>query len=122
MIKKQFQYAIDWVCQLDATILGDTYESIQWKNKIMYSEDELINIYNKKKYEHIVWKEMISFRNMLLLDSDWTQTRDVILLNDNEWKLYRQILRDITENYDPIIEEVIWPIKPKVKAKFPKPE
>lgn len=116
MIKKQFQYAIDWACQLDAIVLDDTYESIQWKNKVMYSESELINIYNEKKREHIVWKEMISLRNKLLLDSDWTQSRDVILLNDDEWKVYREILRNITENYDPIIEEIIWPTRPNTEV------
>lgn len=112
MIKKQWQYSIDWVCQLDATVIDDTYESIQWKNKQLYTKEELISIYNDKKREHIAWKDMINKRNVLLEESDWTQQRDVILANDNEWKVYRQKLRDITELYDPIVEEITWPIKP----------
>tara|TARA_A200000159_G_C7324247_1_gene340219 strand:- start:277 stop:510 length:234 start_codon:yes stop_codon:yes gene_type:complete len=34
-------------------------------------------------------------RNKLLAESDWTQSRDVTLLNDADWKTYRQALRDL---------------------------
>lgn len=112
MIKKQYQYAIDWVCQLEAEVNGNNYNDIIWKTSPLYTEDQLIEIYNAKKREHIAWKEMLNTRNILLQESDWTQQRDVILENDDEWKAYRQALRDITDNYDPIIEEVIWPNKP----------
>ena len=35
--------------------------------------------------------------NNLLTQTDWTQSRDVTLSNDTEWKKYRQELRDITK-------------------------
>ena len=34
-------------------------------------------------------------RNNLLQISDWTQSRDVTLSNDADWKTYRQALRDL---------------------------
>ena len=37
-------------------------------------------------------------RNKLLSESDWTQSRDVTLSNDAEWKTYRQALRDLPAN------------------------
>ena len=37
-------------------------------------------------------------RNSLLVESDWTQNRDVVLSNDAEWKTYRQALRDLPAN------------------------
>ena len=37
-------------------------------------------------------------RNRLLAESDWTQTRDNVRLNDGTWQLYRQDLRDITKS------------------------
>ena len=37
-------------------------------------------------------------RNSLLVESDWTQNRDVVLSNDEEWKTYRQALRDLPAN------------------------
>ena len=37
-------------------------------------------------------------RDVLLNQSDWTQSRDVTLANDAEWKTYRQALRDLPAN------------------------
>ncbi len=50
-------------------------------------------------------------RNRLLIESDWTQNRDVVLSNDAEWKTYRQALRDITKTYK-TLDDVTWPKKP----------
>ena len=36
-----------------------------------------------------------SQRNALLVETDWTQSRDVVLTNDAAWKTYRQALRDL---------------------------
>ena len=63
---------------------------------------------------HIAPKEAMenlrSKRNQLLTESDWTQSRDVFLSNDEEWKTYRQQLRDLPKNTDPMNPE--WPTKP----------
>tara|TARA_R100000231_G_scaffold137168_1_gene113233 strand:+ start:29 stop:250 length:222 start_codon:yes stop_codon:yes gene_type:complete len=42
-----------------------------------------------------------NYRNKLLEDCDWTQSRDVTLSNDSDWKTYRQALRDITKTANP---------------------
>ena len=50
-------------------------------------------------------------RNRKLLASDWTQSRDVILSNDADWKTYRQSLRDLPANTsDPT--NPTWPTAP----------
>jgi len=50
-------------------------------------------------------------RDLLLTQSDWTQSRDVTLSNDNDWKTYRQTLRDLPANTaDP--SNPTWPTKP----------
>ena len=49
-------------------------------------------------------------RNRRLTESDWTQSRDVFLSNDEEWKTYRQQLRDLPKNTDPM--NPVWPTKP----------
>ena len=61
-------------------------------------------------------------RDRLLAESDWTQTRDNVRLNDSAWVTYRQELRDITKsasftpklNDDGTLDEssVTWPLKP----------
>lgn len=50
-------------------------------------------------------------RDQLLEKSDWTQSNDVSLPNDAEWKTYRQALRNITtqENFP---TDVTFPTKP----------
>ena len=61
-------------------------------------------------------------RNKLLAESDWTQNRDVVLLNDTTWKQYRQDLRDLpaSASFTPKLDSdgnldmssVTWPLKP----------
>lgn len=51
-------------------------------------------------------------RNLLLQQSDWTQSRDITLSNDADWKTYRQALRDITKTYKTLVD-VKWPEKPE---------
>ena len=61
-------------------------------------------------------------RDRLLAESDWTQSRDVVLLNDTTWKQYRQDLRDLpasasftpklNSNGDLDMSSVTWPLKP----------
>ena len=58
-------------------------------------------------------------RNRRLADTDWTQSRDVILENDAEWKTYRQALRDYPATANPQLDEngmltnVTWPEVPE---------
>lgn len=50
-------------------------------------------------------------RNMLLQQSDWTQSRDVTLSNDADWKTYRKALRDVpTQSGFP--KKITWPTAP----------
>ena len=52
-----------------------------------------------------------NLRNRLLIESDWTQNRDVVLSNDEEWKTYRQALRDLPANTTDWTNPP-WPTKP----------
>jgi len=52
-------------------------------------------------------------RDKKLLECDWTQSPDSPLTEQkrNEWKTYRQELRDIVNNiYN--TDEILWPVKP----------
>ena len=61
-------------------------------------------------------------RDRLLAESDWTQNRYVLLLNDTTWKQYRQYLRDLpaSASFTPKLDSdgnldmssVTWPLKP----------
>ena len=67
-------------------------------------------------------RQVREIRDRLLAESDWTQSRDVVLLNDITWKRYRQDLRDLPasasftpkldSNGDLDMSSVTWPLKP----------
>ena len=93
------------------------------KNKITdlrTGESKLVDLTDAEKLEieyfnnHIApiqaMENLRSKRNQLLTESDWTQSRDVFLSNDKEWKTYRQQLRDLPKNTDPM--NTVWPTKP----------
>jgi len=58
-------------------------------------------------------------RNRRLVETDWTQYRDVSLNNDSDWQTYRQSLRDLPSTSEPTLDEqgnltnVTWPTKPE---------
>jgi hypothetical protein len=49
-------------------------------------------------------------RDQRLKATDWTQLPDVPLTTKEKWAVYRQALRDITEQPDPF--NIIWPTPP----------
>jgi len=53
-------------------------------------------------------------RNILIAETDWTQSRDVTLSKDADWKTYRQELRDITKTFKSVGDKDFkFPTKPK---------
>lgn len=69
--------------------------------------EEEINSKNESQ-----WANIRSTRNNLLKDSDWTALVDVSLSTEkkSEWAIYRQALRDITNQQDPF--DITWPTVP----------
>ena len=59
-------------------------------------------------------KKLRQQRDALLVETDWTQNRDVTLTNDADWKTYRQALRDITTQTpsDDALSNITFPTKP----------
>lgn len=102
---------------------GNTYASLKWldKNQTKPTEDEInAKIAELKVAEPA--RQVREIRDRLLAESDWTQSRDVVLLNDTTWKQYRQDLRDLPasasftpkldSNGDLDMSSVTWPLKP----------
>ena len=105
------------------SVTGNVYSGIDWldKSQTKPTEGEV-----KNKIAELEAAEPAKLvrekRDRLLAESDWTQTRDNVRLNDSAWVTYRQELRDITKsasftpklNDDGTLDEssVTWPIKP----------
>ena len=85
--------------------------------RVDYTEDErntLLTEWNadltRIENEKIV--HLRKLRNAKLVETDWTQSRDVTLSNDSAWATYRQALRDITDSATSL-DDVTWPEKPE---------
>ena len=102
---------------------GNTYAGLKWldKSQTKPTEEEI----NAKISELEVAepaRQVREIRDRLLAESDWTQSRDVVLLNDTTWKQYRQDLRDLpaSASFTPKLDSngnldmssVTWPLKP----------
>ena len=102
---------------------GDTYAGLKWldETQIKPTEDEInAKIVELETAEPA--RQVREIRDKLLAESDWTQNRDVVLLNDITWKQYRQDLRDLpaSASFTPKLDSngnldmssVTWPLKP----------
>ena len=60
------------------------------------------------------WRSLRERRNQLLAECDWMSGSDAPTMSD-EWKLYRQQLRDFpsTLNNQTVQGEITWPTKPE---------
>ena len=104
-------------------VRGGNYSDIEWldKTQIMPTEEE-INAKIAELEAAEPARQVREIRNRLLAESDWTQNRDVVLLNDTTWKQYRQDLRDLpaSASFTPKLDSngnldmssVTWPLKP----------
>ena len=82
--------------------------------KIIMTEEEIAE-YNKSieglaSSDEINLRNLRNTRNILLSETDWMTFSDSPTMSD-EWKKYRQELRDITKTYK-TLEDVKWPTKP----------
>ena len=104
-------------------VRGGNYSDIEWldKTQLMPTEDE-INAKITELETAEPTRQVRVIRDRLLAESDWTQNRDVVLLNDTTWQQYRQDLRDLPasasftpsldSNGDLDMSSVTWPLKP----------
>ena len=89
----------------------------------------------KVRYDEVECKYSITKlrveRNRLLTESDWTQSRDLKLEDDDKWVSYRQALRDLPSHYSGVVYDmagnftnVVFPAKPEepVVVQEEKPE
>lgn len=79
---------------------------VEYQTRRQKTQDELDNEIKA------AWDDIRTRRTILLLDSDWTQLSDSPLSVElkEQWMIYRQELRDITNQSNPF--DVVWPIEP----------
>ena len=101
------------------TLRGDTYDGLEWldKNQTKPTEEQVTaKIAEIKAAEPM--KLLREERNRLLQETDWRASSDLIM--SEEWKIYRQRLRDLPEGNAPDLDSngeldfssVNWPTPP----------
>ena len=93
--------------------LTPTNVNLKSLDNLKFNDPETLrNLYVEKKF---TLARIRHKRNQFLSESDWTQVNDVPFSESKkeEWKKYRQELRDITENLVVEIDmDIKWPTKP----------
>ena len=94
------------------SVHGDRYEDICWGEDVdnIPSEQEVLALIPIVKEEY-AFEVLRKKRNLLLSDSDWTQTQDS-KVDKASWSEYRQALRDLPINIENP-ENVVWPTPPQ---------
>lgn len=77
---------------------------------ITYQFDYTTNTWRDTRTQEQMWQEVRSLRDELLKASDWTQMPDVAIATKSDWAVYRQALRDVTNQSDPF--NITWPMPP----------
>lgn len=106
----------------DDMIDVNTQEGENWVEGIYNKETQKVEngsvvsiadeILDQRKIDN-AWLDLRQYRNISLLESDWTQTLDAPLTDSKkaEWSTYRQQLRDLPSNTtDPLNPNL--PVKP----------
>ena len=85
----------------------DGNEVVQYEQIRSKTQEELDQETNQ------FWENIRIERNELLFQCDWTQLSDSPLTQEKktEWQIYRQELRDITNQSNPY--NIVWPTKPE---------
>ena len=95
---------------------GDTYDSLIWKDERPQPTEEQIQAKIAELEAAEPMRLLRIQRNQLLQETDWMALNDVVV--SEEWKAYRQALRDLPANSEPQLDEngnltnVTWPTKP----------
>ena len=102
-------------------VTGDDYSRFTWLDKIQKKpSQEQIDKKIRELKSAEPFRLLREERNRLIAETDWTQSRDVTLSNDTDWKTYRQELRDLPSKSKPKLNNygnldmssVTWPTKP----------
>ena len=104
------------VAQISETIKEKYFEYQDTEQETI--QEKLYNEYGR--WNKVSWEGIRMIRNFLLSDCDWTQSRDLTLSNDADWKTYRKALRDLPASaspklnsmYELDLSSVTWPTEP----------
>ena len=84
--------------------IGDEYSGLKWLDSGTAPTESEIDAEVTRLTNAEPMRLLRLERNTRLTACDWTQSRDLILSNDDAWKTYRQALRDLPASASPKID------------------
>ena len=84
--------------------IGDEYSGLKWLDSGTAPTESEIDAEVTRLTNAEPMRLLRLERNTRLIACDWTQSRDLILSNDDAWKTYRQALRDLPASASPKID------------------
>ena len=100
--------------------IGDEYSGLKWLDSGTAPTESEIDAEVTRLTNAEPMRLLRLERNTRLTACDWTQSRDLTLSNDADWKTYRQALRDLPASASPKLDSdgnldmssVTFPTKP----------
>jgi len=92
------------ITEEQSQIISDNF---MLNNLTVDSEGNVTSFVLRDSGEVSPWDEVRTVRDSLLRETDWTQLPDVSLATREKYTSYRQALRDITLQLDPL--KIVWP-------------
>jgi len=83
---------------------GDEYSGLTWLDSGSAPTEAEIDSEVTKLTNAEPMRLLRVERDRLLTACDWTQSRDIALSNDTNWKTYRQALRDLPASASPKLD------------------
>ena len=100
----------------EVSVSGEDINTIIWENNTPPIPKEQILAIIPQVELDMAMEDLRAKRNKALADSDWTQLPDVGFnaAERNAWMIYRQALRDITNNIETTeqAKSISFPVKP----------
>ena len=84
--------------------IGDEYSGLNWISSDTKPTESEINAEIARLNNTEPMRLLRLERNTRLIACDWTQSRDLTLSNDTDWKTYRQALRDLPASASPKLD------------------
>ena len=84
--------------------VGTDYSGLTWISSDTKPTESEINAELSKLTNAEPMRLLRVERDRLLTACDWTQSRDLTLSNDADWKTYRQSLRDLPASANPKLD------------------
>ncbi len=93
-----------WKPNSEYTLRGTSYDGLEWESSDTKPTESEVTAKIKELNDAEPMRLLRVERNKRLLKSDWTQSRDLTLSNDADWKTYRQALRDFPASASPKLD------------------